>query len=259
MILIRHGNKRAIAHLIIPHFPKHDTYIEPFFGAGGMFFSKPKAKYNIINDIDDDVFNLFQVLKTNPKELKKQYENTPISQSIFLHYKTHQETDPILKAVRFIILSNFGLYGSDNTFRIGNKSVKANNINQIDTVNQFISTNTDITNLDYKILLTDIPIRRQTEQNKMFIYADPPYHDTKATYNGFSKQDTEELIDTLQQTNIKFALSSYRTPFILHQALDRGLNINHIRKVKAIKGWREEVLITNYDTNVQIQQELFSL
>lgn len=32
------GNKNAIAHKIIPYFPIHDIYLEPFFGAGGMFF-----------------------------------------------------------------------------------------------------------------------------------------------------------------------------------------------------------------------------
>ncbi|HBZ37548.1 MAG TPA: restriction endonuclease subunit M, partial [Balneola sp.] len=41
MILTRLGNKRALADKIIPFFPKHELYIEPFFGAGGMFFSKP--------------------------------------------------------------------------------------------------------------------------------------------------------------------------------------------------------------------------
>lgn len=52
MILRRLGNKQAIAHKIIPYFPPHKIYIEPFFGAGGMFFNKPKAKYNIVNDLD---------------------------------------------------------------------------------------------------------------------------------------------------------------------------------------------------------------
>ena len=33
-------------------------YIEPFFGAGGMFFNKRKAKYNVLNDLDSEIFNL---------------------------------------------------------------------------------------------------------------------------------------------------------------------------------------------------------
>ena len=49
MILRRLGNKQAIAEKIQTYFPAHKIYIEPFFGAGGMFFNKRKAKYNIVN------------------------------------------------------------------------------------------------------------------------------------------------------------------------------------------------------------------
>jgi DNA adenine methylase len=62
MILRRLGNKQAIAQDIIKYFPEHKIYVEPFFGAGGMFFNKPKVKYNIVNDLDSEVFNLFQVV-----------------------------------------------------------------------------------------------------------------------------------------------------------------------------------------------------
>ena len=59
MILNRLGNKRLLAPIISSYFPQHTTYIEPFFGAGGMFFyKKPRAKFSILNDIDDDVIAL---------------------------------------------------------------------------------------------------------------------------------------------------------------------------------------------------------
>jgi len=68
LVLRRQGSKRMIADKIIPLFPKHDLYIELFFGAGGMFFSKPKARWNIVNDLDGDVFNLFMVLQDKDKK-----------------------------------------------------------------------------------------------------------------------------------------------------------------------------------------------
>lgn len=63
-MLRRLGNKSKIAKEIQKHFPKLDAYIELFFGAGGMFFNKPKAKYNFLNDNDSEVYNLFKVLQT---------------------------------------------------------------------------------------------------------------------------------------------------------------------------------------------------
>ena len=44
MILKRLGNKKKIAKEIQKYFPEHKIYIEPFFGAGGMFFNKPKKQ-----------------------------------------------------------------------------------------------------------------------------------------------------------------------------------------------------------------------
>ena len=115
MILRRLGNKKRIAHKIIPHFPPHKIYIEPFFGAGGMFFSKPKAKYNIVNDLDSDVFNLFQVVMNRREELESAFYLIPIHSDLLEYWKANREEEPIRKAVRFLFLSNFTYLGKGNT------------------------------------------------------------------------------------------------------------------------------------------------
>ena len=78
MILRRMGNKAKIAKEVLKYFPAHKIYIEPFFGAGGMFFNKPKAKLNILNDLDSDVFNLFKVVIDNKEGLKDAFYKMPI-------------------------------------------------------------------------------------------------------------------------------------------------------------------------------------
>lgn len=83
MILRRLGNKRKLAPLILPHFPPHDVYLEPFFGAGGMFFAKPKARHNFLNDADAEVYNVFRVLQDAPNELRRELETVPIHQKLF--------------------------------------------------------------------------------------------------------------------------------------------------------------------------------
>lgn len=102
MILRRLGNKSKIAKNIIFHFPEHEIYIEPFFGAGGLFFNKHKVQYNILNDIDSDVFNLFMVLKKNKSNLEKAIIECPIHSDLLNHWKKNKETDPIQKAIRFL-------------------------------------------------------------------------------------------------------------------------------------------------------------
>ena len=112
--LMRCGNKRRIADKIIPLFPKHDMYIELFFGAGGMFFRKPKAKYNICNDLDDDVFNLFMVLQ-DEEQRKKLYDYmkfVPHHESVLKYWQKNLETNAIKKAGRFLFISNYTLYAN---------------------------------------------------------------------------------------------------------------------------------------------------
>ena len=45
------------------------TYLEPFFGAGSLFFVKEPSKIETINDIDGNVINLFAVIKEKSAEL----------------------------------------------------------------------------------------------------------------------------------------------------------------------------------------------
>jgi DNA adenine methylase len=110
-LLRRLGNKQAVAKKILPYFPPHDIYIEPFFGAGGMFFNKPRAKHNFLNDNDDEVFNLYMVVLEERERLKFELSRMPVHQSLWKHWKTNIPEDRVLKAVRFLFYSNFGYMG----------------------------------------------------------------------------------------------------------------------------------------------------
>mgnify|MGYP002945112966 CR=1 FL=1 len=49
------GSKWGSADWIISHFPEHHSYLEPFFGSGGVFFNKPRSDIETINDLDGEV------------------------------------------------------------------------------------------------------------------------------------------------------------------------------------------------------------
>lgn len=116
MILNRLGNKSKIAQEIQQYFPKHDIYMEMFFGAGGMYFNKPKAKYNFLNDLDNDVYNLFRQVIDHKEELVQWIETVPITEAQFKEWSNgKREATDMLNAVRFLIVSNYGLYGKDST------------------------------------------------------------------------------------------------------------------------------------------------
>ena len=56
------GSKWRIADQIVRMIPEHRTYCEPFFGSGAVFFRKPPSDIELINDLDNDVPNLFKCI-----------------------------------------------------------------------------------------------------------------------------------------------------------------------------------------------------
>jgi DNA adenine methylase len=252
MILNRLGNKTRIAPDIIQHFPQHRTYIEMFFGAGGIFFHKPLADYNFCNDIDDDIFNLYTVLQKRKDELINAIELMPIHESLMKHWNKNSEEDPIQKAVRFLMLSNFGYMGKPETLCFGQshgnqkKSTLAKIHQTFERIKfaQFMCT-------DFRNVLNKIQFRENKED--AFIYADPPYINQTHNYkDGFTEEDTIDLFELLVNSEVNFAISEFDNDFIVGLANHHKLNIITIGERQNMKNRRTEILVTNYKKNLSL-------
>lgn len=253
MVLRRIGNKSKIASEIQKYFPKHHSYIEPFFGAGGMFFNKPKATHNFLNDIDSDVFNLFQVIKDSKEEFIDLFEKMPIHNELFDWWIKNQETKPLNKAIRFVMLSNFSLYGKGDTLRLGCVKPKEMLLRNIEKTFDYLK-NVQFTNCDFRKMFKSISLEA-TDRGGVFIYADPPYLQSVDNYShSFKEEDCSSLFDVMILSKCKFAYSEFDNPFILKQASQRNLNVITIGERQTLKSRRVEILVTNYITN---QQSLF--
>jgi DNA adenine methylase len=255
MILRRLGNKARIANEIIKYFPSHTTYVEPFFGAGGIFFNKSKAKYNILNDLDSDVINLFNVILNKKNEFLELLELTPYSSELFRYWSKNEEKEPLMKALRFTYLSNYGYMGKESTIRIksNENSKRITILNLEKTINFLKDCSLQFTNFDFRKAIKSIHINTQTEREKTFFYCDPPYLGTTNNYShSFTEQDCIDLFDTLQDTGCKFAISEFDNPFVLKQAKERGLHVHVIGERRTLTNRQTEILITNYETQKMI-------
>jgi DNA adenine methylase len=260
MILRRLGNKSKIAKEIQQYFPPHKIYIEPFFGAGGMFFNKPKAKYNIVNDLDSDVFNLFQVVINQKEELEKAFYMMPIHSDLLEYWKEKLESDPLKKAVRFLMLSNMTFLGKGNNIVFSAtgkmKALKDKFKERLNlTFNLLYDVSFNCNN--FKTFIDSIEFQKdgRNDEAKTFIYADPPYISTDNNYsNSFTKKDSNDLFECLQQTGCKFAMSEFNNPFILEQAKERNLNVITIGERQNLKNRRIEILVTNYESHPTLFQ-----
>lgn len=252
MILRRLGNKSKLADKILAHFPEHKIYVEPFFGAGGMFFNKPKSKYNILNDLDSEVFNLYQMVSLNKDKLIQELLKMPISEDLWNYWKKNKETDNIRKAIRFLFLSNFGFLGKPATLRFNSGNAINILINNIDKTHKMLF-GCEFMNTDFRNILDRISFKSDNEKFKTLIYCDPPYLDTGNNYNdSFNEKDSIDLFNCFSNFGGYFAMSEFDNEFILDQVSKRNLNIAIIGERRNLTNRKTEILITNYKTQLKL-------
>ena len=67
------GSKRSQASKIVELFPDFKKYYEPFLG-GGSVLIQSKAKTAISGDVCEPLIDFWNLIKTNPSKLVKEYE-----------------------------------------------------------------------------------------------------------------------------------------------------------------------------------------
>ncbi len=99
------GSKWRIADWILAHMPAHDTYLEPFFGSGAVFFRKEPSRLETINDLSGDVVNLFRVIRERGEELAAAVEMTPWAREEYeaSYVRDLDELDAVEAARRFLV------------------------------------------------------------------------------------------------------------------------------------------------------------
>lgn len=123
-ILRRQGNKGNLLQPLFRAFPDMVTLIEPFAGTLAVSLHAlrtGRAEKCIVNDIDNEVFNLWQVLRDSRDALVDALEITPSHAGIFHAWKTIIPDDPVWRAARLLFQSNFSFLGSGDTFRVSGR------------------------------------------------------------------------------------------------------------------------------------------
>ncbi len=258
MFLRRMGAKSSIASLIYQHFPPHSIYLENFFGSGGMLFNKtPICKHNIVNDVDGEVINCFNIAVGKFDELLDIVDYFPYSQDLFKSFKMDEiPKDNVFRALRFIIMNNFTFLGTGNTL-----TIRCENGREVlkQKLKEFLKSdfckNTKFLNCDFRDFISKISFRSEKEKNKAFLYSDPPYLDTENTYGEnmsvleWKQKDFIDLVESNISSGIKFAISEFDHPFIIETANKFNLNIIFIVNRRNLNNHRNEILLTNYKYN----------
>src|SRR5690606_12218956 len=111
-IITYYGGKGRSWRRIIPHFPPHHTYVEPFGGAANVLLNKPPSAVEVYNDIDSNVVTIFRVLRDYPDELRRALALTPYSREEYVRcLLRHDGIDDVEKARLLIVCLRYDLCG----------------------------------------------------------------------------------------------------------------------------------------------------
>jgi len=179
--------------------------VEPFGGAAGVLFNKPKSKVEVYNDLNGDIVHFFRVLRERPDELKEWLERVPFARELHDKWATEfyngeRLEGPIERAGRFFFLrySQFGgKIDGDNGFRTSKGTSEAQSYaNKVDRLEVFAERLRRVTleNRDWRELL------EAYDGVDTVFYLDPPYQGTEGMYesDGFDHYELYQAVCNLE-------------------------------------------------------------
>jgi len=257
------GGKSKSVKNIVPIIPKHKTYVEPFFGGGWVFFSKEKSKVEILNDINGDLINFYNVIKTQYNDFVKKFDDILISRELFLEYRktmSDKNLSPVERAFRFYYVNQnaFGgliRYNSkgkcNSPFAISPDVFVQSGFWDFDKIKQahdrlkYVYIEHD----DYKNVITKF------DNIDTVFFLDPPYDCKSGKYNGETGFDYDELLKQCKSIKGKFILtlnSGFEDKFKEFYIIPNNVHYSIGCTSESSTSYKE-LIITNYDINKVIK------
>jgi len=233
------GGKTKLAGKIISMMPKHKVYVEPFLGGGSVFFKKPLADLNVINDLDKDLINFYKGVRNGGCE-KIRACKIPKNRAEFNRAKESKEKD---------VCSYLGV----------NKVVWGANMRKESYINRKtpkklmkLKLNCDrhkdklkqakIMNKDYRDVV------KENDSKDTLVYMDPPYIVIDKRLYNHNEINPEEVAKLVKSMKGK-AIVSYNNHPRVRKAF-KGLNIHKVKTKYSIRTGTNknvsELLITNF-------------
>src|SRR5688500_14324847 len=108
------GSKNKIALKLCADLPPHNCWVEAFCGSASLTLRKKPAPIEVINDISDEIVNVFEQLRTNQKKLCKHISLTPYAErelGIARNINTSNNLSKLERARLFLVQSMMAING----------------------------------------------------------------------------------------------------------------------------------------------------
>lgn len=270
------GGKRQLLEKIRENMPEqYDTYFEPFFGGGAVFFELQPEKA-IINDFNPQLANLYKQVRNHRiiflnflKKWEDEYNVLPdMKTKDEYYYKKRKEFNDCLtkdehsvqSAALLVFLNKSGFNGLYRVNQGGLYNVPASHKVNLHLFDEENVKNVSKALKNATIYKGDFEEACKNAKQGDFVFFDSPYYDTFDTYQagGFSADDHKrlfELYKRLTEKGVYCMATNNNCEYITDLYKDyRILTIPVKRMVNRDANHRtgEEVMILNYDENGEI-------
>ena len=227
--------------------PEHKTYLEPYFGSGAVLFTKQPSAIETVNDLNDDVVNLFQVIQQEPEALAEKIFLTPYSRKVFDKAWKIRPENEIDKALNFVIRSVMS-HGFRPTEE---RAYAVKHWNDLPELIQEMTLRLKQVQIECR---PAIELIGKYSREDVCLYVDPPYVLSTRTRKQYSvemdNRDHEELLEVLNRSKANILLSGYDSD-LYNKRLANWERVEF--SATAEKGLpRTEVLWMNYQPKKQL-------
>lgn len=264
------GGKKQLLTRLEERMPKdYNRYFEPFIGGGALFLDI-QPEYAVINDVNEQLLNVYRQLKADAESLILILRKMDVIECDKEHYLamrdaynkkiTKHELDAECAAMTIWInkhcfnglyrVNSKGLFNVPYNNKVNGASMNEQNLRNIGCY--LNESNVEIREGDFEVACADV-------KSGDFVYFDSPYIPVSETANftdytkdGFSYKDhcrLAALFKRLSDEGVKVMLSNHNVDLVYQ--LYKGFKIEPVNVMRAIncdssKRVGEEVIITNY-------------
>lgn len=237
-IFCRSGNKYYLANKILPNIPDHDIYVEPFVGTGTIFFKKEKARVNVLNDLDEEIIDMYKLIKTVGNDFETDLNTIPKLQAF---YNKEPKTDEDILTKYILNCNKFS--GNIKGKKIYKGTNPYNKLQKIDEYKEKLK--------GVKLYNTDwFEVAKKYDSPNTFFFLDPPYELRESGFEAYEHDNFDHVLFKEQVEKLKGMVIITLNDSPRMRRLFRGYNIKSYEKPHHTKGiggkLTHELVITNY-------------
>lgn len=219
-----HGGKKFLAPWIISLFPSRDTwnlYREPYFGGGSVLFHLDSSGVGeVVNDINCDLMNFWEVLARLPDRLIRELWATPFAEPVWQEAcRRMRDEDKVRRATAFFVKIRQSRQALGKCFATPTTRIRRG---MNENVSAWLSAIESLPEAHERLKRVEICCMdainfiHRYDDGKALFYCDCPYlHSTRTYKKAYDHEMTFDqhraLLECLTGIKGKFALSGYHS------------------------------------------------